>query len=88
MLNPRLPEHDGTLDLAKRLLNARAVTDRVLAAPRRSRHRRAASTRVKRALPGLTVKDVRTDQRLLDQTALYLHRRFGDLLGGAAPDPQ
>jgi len=34
---------------------------------------------IKRSFSGLTVKDVRTDQRLLDQTALYLHRRFGDL---------
>jgi CheY-like chemotaxis protein len=34
---------------------------------------------IKRALPGLAVKDVRTEERLLDQTALYLHRRFGDL---------
>src|SRR5262249_16836191 len=34
---------------------------------------------IKRSFSGLTVKDVRTDQRLLDQTALYLHRRFADL---------
>jgi CheY-like chemotaxis protein len=34
---------------------------------------------ITRLLPGLTVKNVRTEQRLLDQTALYLHRRFGDL---------
>ena len=34
---------------------------------------------IKRALPGLIAKTVHTEQRLLDQTALYLHRRFADL---------
>jgi hypothetical protein len=28
---------------------------------------------------GTAVKDVRTEERLLDRTALYLHRRVGDL---------
>ena len=77
VLNPRLP--DATpFDLAKRLLKpvpARAVSLLLHGDPDSEDQVDA----LKRALPGLTVKDVRTDQRLLDQTALYLHRRFGDL---------
>src|SRR5207237_906251 len=77
VLNPRLPDVPA-LDFAKRLLkNGPARTLSVLV------HGDADSEEeveaVKRALPGLTVKPVRTEQRLLDQTALYLHRRFGDL---------
>jgi CheY-like chemotaxis protein len=34
---------------------------------------------VKRLAQGAIVKDVRTEERLLDQTTLYLHRRVGDL---------
>jgi CheY-like chemotaxis protein len=77
VLNPRLP--DATpLDFAKRLRECDPVrTVSVLI------HGDGESDDqlegIKRALPGLTVKDVRTEQRLLDQTALYLHRRFGDL---------
>jgi hypothetical protein len=34
---------------------------------------------LKRLASRVTVKDVRSEERLLDQTALYLHRRAGDL---------
>ena len=65
-------------DFAKRLVRnamARPVTVLVHG----EREGEAQVEALKRVLPGLTVKDVRTEQRLLDQTALYLHRRFGDL---------
>jgi CheY-like chemotaxis protein len=77
VLNPHLPDATS-LDFAKGLLkNAPARTVSVLmhGDPDGEDHVEA----IKRAVPGLTVKDVRTEQRLLDQTALYLHRRFGDL---------
>ena len=77
VLNPRLPDVTP-LDLAKRLVAggpARTVSMLVHGDPDGEDQVEA----IKRAVPGLTVKDVRTEQRLLDQTALYLHRRFGDL---------
>jgi CheY-like chemotaxis protein len=80
VLNPRLPD-TTPLDLAKRLLKhgpSRTASLLLHGDPDTEDQVDA----VKRALPGLTVKDVRTDQRLLDQTALYLHRRFGDLSAG------
>jgi CheY-like chemotaxis protein len=77
VLNPRLP--DATpLDLAKRLLvNGRERAMSVLLHGEQSSEDQLEA--MKRAVPGVTVKDVHTEQRLLDQTALYLHRRFGDL---------
>ena len=77
VLNPRLPDVTP-LDLAKRLVAggpAGTVPMLVHGDPDGEDQVEA----IKRAVPGLTVKDVRTEQRLLDQTALYLHRRFGDL---------
>jgi CheY-like chemotaxis protein len=77
VLNPCLPD-TAPLDLAKRLLKhapTQTISLLLHGDPDNEDHVDA----VKRALPGLTVKDVRTDQRLLDQTTLYLHRRFGDL---------
>src|SRR5438128_2148093 len=77
VLNPHLPDVTP-LDLAKRLVAggpARTVSMLVHGDPDGEDQVEA----IKRAVPGLTVKDVRTEQRLLDQTALYLHRRFGDL---------
>jgi signal transduction histidine kinase/CheY-like chemotaxis protein len=65
-------------DLAKRLLK-NGTTRTVSLLVHGERDGEAQVEALKRALPGLTVKDVRTEQRLLDQTALYLHRRFGDL---------
>jgi CheY-like chemotaxis protein len=80
VLNPRLPD-TTPLDLAKRLLkHAPSRTASLLLHGDPDTEDQVDA--VKRALPGLTVKDVRTDQRLLDQTALYLHRRFGDLSAG------
>jgi CheY-like chemotaxis protein len=80
VLNPRLPD-TTPLDLAKRLLkHAPSRTASLLLHGDPDTEEQVDA--VKRALPGLTVKDVRTDQRLLDQTALYLHRRFGDLSAG------
>jgi len=77
VLNPRLV--DATpLDFAKRLLKGGPVrTAAVLVHGEVDGEDQVEA--IKRAVPGLTVKDVRTEQRLLDQTALYLHRRFGDL---------
>ncbi len=77
VLNPRLSDVTP-VDFAKRLLAhepARTVSVLVHGDTDGEDHVEA----IKRAAPGLTVKDVRTEQRLLDQTALYLHRRFGDL---------
>jgi CheY-like chemotaxis protein len=77
VLNPHLPDMTAP-DFAKRLLKhapARAVSLLLHGDPSGEEQVEA----VKRTLLGWTVKDVRTDQRLLDQTALYLHRRFGDL---------
>jgi CheY-like chemotaxis protein len=77
VLNPLLPDA-MPLDVAKGLLeNAPARTVSVLVHGDSDGDDQVEA--IKRLLPGLTVKNVRTEQRLLDQTALYLHRRFGDL---------
>ena len=77
VLNPRLPDVAPS-DFAKRLVSsAPAQSVSVLLHGDPSGEEQVDT--IKRAAPGLTVKDVRTEQRLLDQTALYLHRRFGDL---------
>src|SRR5262249_18348215 len=77
VLNRRLIDA-GPVDFAKRLLTAgSARTAAVLVHGEIDGEDQVEA--IKRALPGLTVKDVRTEQRLLDQTTLYLHRRFGDL---------
>jgi CheY-like chemotaxis protein len=77
VLNPRLPDSTPP-DVAKYVLKsgpARTASVLLYGDADHDEHVEA----IKRVLPGLTVKDVRTEQRLLDQTALYLHRRFTDL---------
>jgi len=82
VLNPSLPD-TSPADIAKRLLKhgpaSRPVSLLLYGNSDGSSDRDDQAEAIKRAMPGLIVKDVRTEERLLDQTALYLHRRFGDL---------
>jgi len=77
VLNPRVAEATPP-DFGKRLLrSAPAHAVAVLVHGELDGEEQIES--IKRTLSGLLLKDVRTEQRLLDQTSLYLHRRFGDL---------
>src|SRR6185295_1883492 len=79
ILNPRLPDATA-IDVAKRLQASNgAGTGAISVLVHGDGDAEDQADAIRRLAPGLTVKDVRTEQRLLDQTALYLHRRFGDL---------
>jgi HAMP domain-containing protein/signal transduction histidine kinase/DNA-binding response OmpR family regulator len=77
VLNPRLPDA-AAIDVAKRLQTSNGA-GAVSVLVHGDGDMEDQVDAIRRVAPGLTVKDVRTEQRLLDQTALYLHRRFGDL---------
>jgi len=72
VLNPRLSDVTP-VDFAKRLLAPRAGPGPCRCSCTATTDGEDHVEAIKRAAPGLTVKDVRTEQRLLDQTALYLH---------------
>jgi CheY-like chemotaxis protein len=79
ILNPRLPDATA-IDVAKRLQASNGTgAGAISVLVHGDGDAEDQVDAIRRLAPGLTVKDVRTEQRLLDQTALYLHRRFGEL---------
>jgi signal transduction histidine kinase/HAMP domain-containing protein/DNA-binding response OmpR family regulator len=78
VLNPSLPDLTP-LELAERFLAATPSRTLPVLVHGGDPDGEAQTLAVKRLAQGATVKDVRSEERLLDQTALYLHRRAGDL---------
>jgi CheY-like chemotaxis protein len=77
VLNPFVPDAEP-LELAERLLAAGPPRTLPVLVHGGNPEGEPAQA-IKRLAQGVTVKDVRSEERLLDQTALYLHRRAGDL---------
>jgi CheY-like chemotaxis protein len=78
VVNPSLPDLTP-LELAERFLVTAPSPTLPVLVHGGDPDGEAQATAVKRLAQGATVKDVRSEERLLDQAALFLHRRVGDL---------